>query len=205
MRPSVRSNKNRSILPRLAGINEIISSGKYPTQRYLAERFGVSIRTIERDIYQMRFDYNAPIEYSSSRHGYYYTTPFKGMVVFSDLSERDEIALMLAREVLNSGHLQELGNSINALIQNANLKYPDKFSITSRKISEHISCIHPESSTISEDQIITLINAIFEQTVLEFDYRKPGHDDEPRTVHPFHLSNAEGDWYLKELGRRGQT
>ncbi len=196
MATSSRTNKNRSILPRLTSIHDIINSNRFPSQKYLAERFGVSVRTIERDISQMRNDYAAPIEYSASKNGYYYSAAFSGMV-FSDLSEREEIALMLAREVLNSEHLQDLGNSINGLIQNANSKYPDKFSITSQRMSEHISCIHAESPTISEDQIHTLINAIFEQHVLAFEYQKPGGIPESRVIHPYHLTNAEGDWYLK--------
>lgn len=189
------SSRNRGILPRLTGIHRIIDAGNHPSKLRLSEYFGVSVKTIERDIWQLKHEFGAPVEYDSIKRGYHYAKPFPG-VVFTELTEREEIALLLAQVVLNSSQLKPLGKTINHLAENAS-KYADKFSLY-HQINERISCSQTESPSISEAQILKLVRAIFDEHTISFDYRKPGSVDiERRIVHPYHLTNAEGEWYLK--------
>ena len=60
---------------RIIQIDEDIRSGIYPGIQFLMEKYGVSRRTILRDIEFLRDRYQAPIECDRTRKGYYYTDP----------------------------------------------------------------------------------------------------------------------------------
>jgi predicted DNA-binding transcriptional regulator YafY len=60
---------------RISWIDEQIRSGKYPNAKILAVGWGVSQRTILRDIEYMINELNAPIEYNYFKKGFYYDKP----------------------------------------------------------------------------------------------------------------------------------
>jgi predicted DNA-binding transcriptional regulator YafY len=58
---------------RFAWIDAQIRAGRYPNARTIAERFEISQRQAARDIEYLRYSMGAPLEYSPSRNGYFYT------------------------------------------------------------------------------------------------------------------------------------
>ena len=58
---------------RLLFIDRKIGEGRYPNCGTLAEEWEVSSKTIMRDLDYMRYQLEAPLEYSAKNRGYYYT------------------------------------------------------------------------------------------------------------------------------------
>ncbi len=62
---------------RIQWMHNRTASGNYPNESLLAERFGISKRTAERDINYMKNVLGAPMVYSPAHHGFYYEKKFK--------------------------------------------------------------------------------------------------------------------------------
>ena len=60
-------------IKRLLIIDHEIRHMKYPNPKILAERFGVTEKTIKRDIEFLKLDAKAPIEYDRRQKGYFYS------------------------------------------------------------------------------------------------------------------------------------
>lgn len=60
-------------LRRIRAIDIEIRSGTYPNTNDLAKKLEVGVRTISRDIEEMKLFYNAPIAFDRAKNGYYYT------------------------------------------------------------------------------------------------------------------------------------
>jgi len=84
---------------RLLFIDRRLSEGRYPNCRTLAEEWEVSRKTIQRDLDYMRYQLEAPIEYSSDNRGYYYTEQNFKLPAIS-IKESDLFAIYLAEKVL---------------------------------------------------------------------------------------------------------
>src|SRR5947207_9959332 len=60
---------------RVTKIDALMRAEKYPNCVQMAKEFGVSVRTVKRDIEFMIERRNLPIEYHQTRWGYYYSKP----------------------------------------------------------------------------------------------------------------------------------
>ena len=58
---------------RLLFIDRKIREGRHPNCSSMAEEWEVSRKTIQRDLDYMRYQLDAPLEYSAKHRGYFYT------------------------------------------------------------------------------------------------------------------------------------
>lgn len=84
---------------RILFVDRKISEGRYPNCRTLAEEWEVSRKTIQRDLDYMRYQLDAPIEYSCDKRGYYYTEKNFNLPALA-IRESDLFAIYLAEKVL---------------------------------------------------------------------------------------------------------
>lgn len=77
-------SKNKLAIPRLTHFVAMLKENKYPNHPMLihemrkmdiAGAYSITQKTLQRDVAFLKGDYNAPIEYDYSRHGYYLTDP----------------------------------------------------------------------------------------------------------------------------------
>lgn len=61
-------------LERLMYIHVLLREGRCPSGRVLHKKLQVTLRTIYRDFYILRYRLKAPLAYDRIRRGYYYTT-----------------------------------------------------------------------------------------------------------------------------------
>ncbi len=71
-------------LSRIVCMDETIRQRGYVTKKEIAEKFEVHPDTVKRDIEYMKLFMNAPIEYSSSKKGYIYSSPFETILSKSE-------------------------------------------------------------------------------------------------------------------------
>src|SRR3954451_16857082 len=90
---------SRPPLERMQKLHRLVSAGKFPNCRTLAEELETSSKTIQRDIEFMRDRMGVPIAYDPIRFGYYYTKPVSEFPQWN-LAEGELVALLIAQSAL---------------------------------------------------------------------------------------------------------
>ena len=84
---------------RILQFHELIKAGKYPNCSTLARKFEMHLRTINRDLAFMRDRRELPIEYDSSRKGFYYSKPVDRFPQMP-ITEAEMFALLVAHKAI---------------------------------------------------------------------------------------------------------
>lgn len=84
---------------RVLEIHKTVRAARYPNCSTLAKEIEVTPKTIQRDINFMRDQLGLPLEYHSTKHGYYYTQEVHEFPLLQ-LSRNNLVALFLARHTL---------------------------------------------------------------------------------------------------------
>lgn len=181
---------------RLLFVDRKIREGGYPNCSSLAGEWETSTRTMQRDIDYLRDELEAPIQYDYAHRGFYYEDPswFLPSVM---LSEGDLMALLIGRQALQmyegtpiAGELQRIYGKLAELL-------PDKIEVGPEVIQTRFSFFHPPARPIDPEIWRTLLRGLMRQRVLEITYQSPhANQAKPHVIHPYHITNLEGDWYL---------
>ncbi len=194
--PGRRVGITRRPLVRIYEIHSAILRGDYPNCSQLAHKLGVQRKTIQRDITFMRDELNLPLVYDESLHGYYYDRDVSDFPILQTTAE-ELAALFLARQALESVRgtslAEALGNAFSKLTRGmlgqVQLSWSDLDEAFSRKAIQQNPRDIKRFGQIAE--------AILNQLQMSFYYRKLGAETcEPRKVHPLHLGEVDGGWYL---------
>ena len=187
-------------MERMMRIHSRIASGDLPTATQLAEVFEVSVKTIWRDIEFMRDRMNLPIEYDQRRHGYFYT---EHVETFPNLqiTEGELFALLVAEKSLQQYRGTPYEKPLLAALRKLERTLPDTVSLNLSDWEQTIS-FRTSATPVQDIPLIdTLARAAAERAELRLVYRKPNRQPEDRVVHPYHLANVNGDWYLFAFDR----
>ena len=180
---------------RLRQIDRELAGNAYPNAEHLASLLGVTTRTVKRDISFMRDSFNAPIHFSRSRGGYYYT--IEGWCLpLSRLSEGELLAFFIAENALRfTGHTPEALQLKHALAKIAAL-LPDAVTVNLATLGENVSFQNLPFASVEPQTLKRLAVAAISQQTVEFDYYSP-HNRQPShrraSVHLLH--NFAGDWF----------
>ena len=109
---------------RMFKIDELIRSGMCLSALQIAERIGVSKRTVLRDLNYMETELSAPLVYDEKNNGYYYQNP---RFALSDLvfTEDDLSVLLLSKRLLESlfagtFYTSKIHETFQAILNHAN-------------------------------------------------------------------------------------
>jgi len=183
---------------RLLFIDRMIKEGAYPNCSSLAEEWEVSDKTIQRDIDYLRDELDAPIDYDSIKHGYYYTEPNFSLPAIS-VTESDLFSVCVAQTVLSQFRNTPLFKKLSSVFEKIRDSLPDKTTIHPSWMSERI-LVFPEAATrMNSDIWDTLAKAIRDNRRLAIRHSSPGPkagQAEERKVDPYYLVSYRGEWYL---------
>lgn len=181
---------------RLLQIDDIIRSGIYPDVQKLMDETEASRRTILRDIEFIRDRYNAPLEYSRERKGYYYTdsTYFIKSVM---LSEGELFAVSLLLPLLEQYKNTPLEGSFKNILTKISGLLPNQVQVDSTLISGDIQFISDPLPSISEDVFNNVFQAIKTSKTMEFGYRSLSSTEYSyRQFDPYKVLCQKGNWYV---------
>ncbi len=190
------SLSTRPPMRRIIEIDYLLSQRKYPNAPELAREFEVNIRTIYRDIDYMRYQMDAPIDYSQERKGYFYSEEGYSLPIVK-LTEGELIAIFLAEKVLRAYS----GTPYHVKLESAFRKIcrwlPEGVSIDLSIAAESFSFdIGPVRETELE-VFGKLSRAVSEKCRLKVEYFTQSRDElTVRLIDPYHILNHGGDWYL---------
>src|SRR5215216_1868510 len=186
----------RQQLERIMEIDRRIRDGKYPNANQLAKDLEVSRRVIfvDRDFMITRL--GAPIEFDRDRGGWYYTDEtwvLPGIIITEGELMAFFLSLEVAKRYLGTGLEKTLRSAVDKLSRN--LK--GSISVDLDTLRSHYSFSAPTLLATNEQALLDLHHAIGASNRVWMRYYTASRDAHTeRTVHPYHLSNIRGDWYL---------
>ncbi|MCB0479475.1 MAG: WYL domain-containing protein [Crocinitomicaceae bacterium] len=150
--------------------------------------------TIEKDMFAMKMEHDAPIKYSKREKGYYYEDP-EFSINDVPLNEDDLESIRFAAETLfqfkDVQMFRQFGSTLDKII--------NKVSVSQNFSEEEESIIQFESapSVSGQEYINALLNAIKFKNIVEFEYQNfKGGKKKKRRVVGYLLKEYRNRWYL---------
>lgn len=151
--------------------------------------------TIEKDMFAMKMEHDAPIRYSKKYGGYYYTDPDFSMNDIP-LTEDDIEAIKFATNTLSQfkdvAMFKQFGFALDKIVDRINIAADPN----DESIAEFVQFEIPTASGGSEF-LNPLLNSIRKRTAVFFDYESfQTQRRKPRKVLPLLLKEYRNRWYL---------
>lgn len=181
---------------RIIKIDSMISSGSFPTATQIAKANECSVRTVLRDIEEMRNFYDAPIEVREGTGGYYYSEPnfFLKSVM---LSEGELFSVALFDQLLEQYRNTPLEENLRRTFEKITKALPDEVSVDSTFLKSNLTFIPEKYGFIDGEVFTTVFDALKKHKTLEFDYRPLQKSTfMTRRLDPYHAVCQKGNWYI---------
>ncbi len=151
--------------------------------------------TVEKDLFSMRMDHDAPIKYSKKEKGYYYED--KGYSIDEvPLTERDIEAIKIAANLLSQFKNTELFNQFEFAIDKILDRVNISPNVQDKAIEEYVQFETVEKVGGSEF-LEPLLTAIKNKTKVQFEHKGfSSETTKTRRVHPYLLKEYRNRWYL---------
>lgn len=180
---------------RLLFIDQEISKGGYPNCSQLAEEWEVSVKTIQRDLDYMRYQLNAPLEYSAKHRGYFYTEQNFKLPALS-MKESELFGMYLSEKLLNQYEGTPIYASLCSVFKKIEQSLPSKISLDPATGQDKITVFPPFSTTVVPEVWETILSCLRTSEQVRLQYKTPGKKPVPRELDPYHGVRYEGDWYV---------
>lgn len=151
--------------------------------------------TIEKDLFAMRNEHDAPIKYDRKTKGYFYSESDYSLDEIP-LNEKDVDAIKMAANVLyqfkNSTLFQNFDFAISKILDRVNISN----KIDDKEIDAFVQFEKVASSKGSE-YLETLLEAIKDKKKVQFEYQSFRDDKiSTRRLHPYLLKEYRHRWYV---------
>lgn len=158
----------------------------------------ISDSTIEKDLFAMRIEHDAPIKYSKKEKGYFYEDPTFSLENIP-LSEDDVDAIKFAANIFD----QFKGVDVFRQFEFAIDKILDRVYISNNiedaAVDQFVQ-FETTAKTIGGEHLQPLLHAIKEKRMVSFEYRSFKANKsakwKTRKVHPYLLKEYRNRWYL---------
>ncbi|MBN1673921.1 MAG: WYL domain-containing protein [Kiritimatiellae bacterium] len=184
---------------RLLFIDRKLKAGGYPNCKSLGAEWEVSPKTFQRDIDYLKYQLDAPIEYSHAHRGYYYTEPNFRLPAIP-VSESDLLAVYVAEKAIQPFRNTPLYSKLASVFDKIGDAVPDKSGARPAWIDTRIFFFHEAHAEIDPTIWETIATALRESRRLAITHKSPArHAPVEREVDPYHLVNYKGQWYLSSF------
>ncbi len=155
----------------------------------------ISASTLEKDMKAMKDEFDAPIRYSKSREGYYYTDPeftLEGVPLNQEEIESIRMAVKTLEQFRNVGFFSNFGSAIDKLMAKVNAE--EEFG---GEQQDGLVQFEKAPSGKGTEHIPLLLRAINEKRTVQFVYAKyQSNDTEFRRINPYLLKEYRNRWYV---------
>ena len=179
-------------IDRLFGILTLLQSKKYVPAEKIADKFGISVRTVYRDVKAL-CEQGIPVSFEQNRGYFIVQGYFLPPVSFSS----EEANALLLMETMVTGFAdQSIGkhysNALNKIKSVLRSQEKEKLEKLTNNVRFQIpDCFHKNYEYLS-----TLQNSISSQKVLELEYQNRNHEVSKRKVEPIGLIFYAFHWHL---------
>ncbi len=181
-------------LERILRMDGIIRSGSYPSVKTFMESFEVSQRTVLGDVEFLKDRLYAPLDYSRSHRGYFYTDKDWKLPTLP-VTEGQLLALFLSVELTERYLGTSFEQPLRDAIQQITELLPHDVQVSMSALAHHYSIRPGTGAKASPDILLALQQAIQHRHPVDMVYFTASRGEEnQRTVHPYHLLNIRGEW-----------
>jgi predicted DNA-binding transcriptional regulator YafY len=144
----------------------------------------------------MKNSLSAPIEYDSTRKGYYYTEK-NFFLPALDIKESDFFAICITEKALKQYENTPLYDKLSAIFTKLKENLPDNVRVNTSWIDTQYTFMHESFTYIDPAIWETVSNGLRQRQQIDITHRKAGSAEAiRRIVDPFHIVNFRGEWYL---------
>lgn len=192
----MQTKEKKVLARRINQIDDIIRRGTYPSASQLAKEVGVSQRTINRDLDEMRDFYYAPLEYDPIKKGWYYTDS-NYFIKYIQFEEGELFSLALFDTLLLQYKNTPLEENLRSVFQKIKASLPNTVSIDSRFLDDSVTYIPDALAPINKEVFDTIFSGVNKKRTLTFNY-KPLQKTTfmERKLNPYHIICQRGNWYV---------
>ena len=200
----IRARVGPACFRRLAELHERLRKHERVSAVALAEQWGMSVRTVKRDLQKMRDELGAPVAWESSTRTYFYTAPFD-LLSGLQLNADELLALMLASQTFAAWGKHPLGRVLTKALR----KVAEATGSAVAVPVDDLEALLWQPEAVPEREhtyFLPLVMHIRRRNELRLSYLKPGAAEaEERNVQPLKLAYLEHRWVLvaQDLGRAG--
>ncbi|MDR9502177.1 MAG: WYL domain-containing protein [Desulfurivibrionaceae bacterium] len=182
---------------RLLFIDRKIQEGGYPNCSSLAAEWEVSSKTIQRDLDYLRYQLEAPLTYSATQRGYYYTEPRYHLPAM-DVKESDLFAIYLAEKLLQQYEGTPVYHNLCQVFRKIEDSLPAKTSLGPGSDFSRFTFFSAAQTMISPGIWQAVFEGLRSLHSLEISYQAAasGGRSSRRRIDPYHGVRFEGDWYV---------
>jgi predicted DNA-binding transcriptional regulator YafY len=191
-------------MPRLLAIDARLREGQKPSHSRLARDFGVSVRTIQRDMDHLRFTLDAPLEYDPSKRGWFYTerTFFLPSVL---VGAEDLLALLLIRQAIEQYSGTPYAEAARRAFDLIERALPERERLGAEWVKSRVVFTDFPQAEIRKEVWHAVLESLSSARTLTISYAKPGSRTVDRKVDPYGLIVSEGNWYLYTYSHERQA
>ena len=194
--PTARAISTLPQLRRLLWAVGRLRSGRPLKAHDLAAEFEVNVRTAYRDLDFLRDDWRVPLEFDRAQGTYRLTEPTVALPLVT-MSEGELVALYFAEKVL----AQYRGTPFEADLSSAFRKIqdllPGEVRVSPASLDDYVTLdpgpLHTPDAQVFKDVLAAL--RLRRCLLVRYSSLSSNRTAE-RTIHPYHLFNHHGDWYV---------
>ena len=187
--------KDRPFFRRVQEFDDLMRRRRTVTAATLAERWETSTKTVQRFLWQMRTEFEAPIAFDRARRSFVYTDP-QYRVPWLPVEGKDLFAIGVAMKVLQLYEGTPAADDLRQVYRRLSEFMPPEIRVRPSSLMERLH-VHPQPIRLVDPRVWeAAADALREKTALVVDYRKPGKEAERRTVEPYCMLLAGADWLL---------
>lgn len=188
---------------RIVTLDRLLRQDRFPPVAELAKQFGISSRTVERDLEALRDYFGAPVEYNRSARTYRYTDSTYRLPAIT-LTQEELVVTLVVERLLR----QYAGTPFEPVVLGAFNKLtsmlPEEACLSVDVGNLCKAMVFEQGIPIREyslDSFVSLLDAIAKRKRTEISYYTVEGNREigTRFVDPYHLANWGGEWYLVAL------
>ena len=192
----------KNVLIRLLKVFWKIRDENYPSLERLIREISyelgrISERTLKRDLYTLKYEFDLPIGYDRRRGGYYLTE--KCNFPFPPLSGGEVITLLIATNLLHQFKGTPLEKGLENLEKKLEVLFNDKISLNPQELEMALSVpiSYIKIKTDIRDVFEKIFQAIREKKRVQIEYFSLSSGEKSkRKIDPYHLYNFQGVWYF---------
>jgi predicted DNA-binding transcriptional regulator YafY len=173
-----------------------LRSGRPLKATDLAAEFEVNVRTAYRDLDFLRDDWRVPLEFDRTKGSYLLTEPMTSLPPVA-LSEGELIALYFAEKVLAQYRGTPFERDLESAFRKIQELLPQEVRVSPARLDDFLSFDAGPLHTPDAEVFRAVLAALRLRRRVLIRYRSLSSDrTTERRVHPYHVFNHRGDWYL---------
>jgi len=174
----------------------LLRSGRPLKATDLAREFEVNVRTAYRDLDFLRDDWRVPLEFNRQQSSYRLTEPTAALPAVT-LSQGELVGLYFAEKVLQQYRGTPFEADLASAFQKIKDLLPDEVRVSPASLDDFLSLdpgpLHTPDAAAFRDLIAAL--RLRRKALVRYRSLSSNRTAE-RRIHPYHLFNHRGDWYL---------